>query len=609
MNIIETRNFDCELRVTSNHRNLSGYAAVFNSLSEDLGGFCEKIRPGAFTRSLRDIDKHPVSFLWAHNPEKPLASTKNGTLTLSQDSRGLKFVAHPPPTTWSKDARESVKSGLVTQCSFGFRVRDDKWTNGGTRRELTDLQLIEISAVVNPAYTQTEIQARNARQNRRKSMIDKRQEAINHILEVDELRHDSSRVDDIEFHKAEYDRLADQLPGLPTYRDDGIKGVAEYFSKSTHSVISKPNPGAEFKDGARITGGTDRAGLKPWKSNGEFLRSVALASNPGNQPDARLYRAVSGMSEGIPSDGGFLVQQDFANELLKQAWGSGQVGKLCKKIQISGNSNSVVWPGIDETARTDGNRQGGVRAYWLEEAGEKTKSKPAFRKIELNLNKLIGLCYSSDELLSDAVLLERFIRDAFASEIGFKTDDAIINGNGTGMPLGILNGGSLITQDKVVGQAASTIVAENIFAMWSRLFASSRADAVWLINQNIEPQLHTMSIAAGTGGIPVYMPAGGMSGLPHSTLFGRPVLAIEQCQTLGTEGDIFLADFKNGYILAEKNGTEFQKSIHVRFIFDESVFRFVTRIDGCPVLASPITPYKGGASYTQSHFVSLQTRS
>ena len=144
--------------------------------------------------------------------------------------------------------------------------------------------------------------------------------------------------------------------------------------------------------------------------------------------------------------------------------------------------------------------------------------------------------------------------------------------------------------------------------MYSRIFAQSRPNAVWLINQNIEPQLFTMSVAVGTGGALIYMPAGGLSGQPYGSLFGRPVIAIEQAATLGTIGDIIFADLTNGYILAEKGGIQSDMSIHVRFIYDESVFRFVMRCDGQPVRASALTPYKGGATATQSHFVALATR-
>ena len=294
--------------------------------------------------------------------------------------------------------------------------------------------------------------------------------------------------------------------------------------------------------------------------------------------------------------------------MLQEVFQTGILASRCRRIPLSGNANSIKINGIDETSRAS-TRSGGILGYWEEEAAEKTASKPKFRKIELNLKKLIGLCYATDELLQDAAALEGVIRTGFVSEFGFLLDDSIINGTGAGQPLGILNAGCLVSVDKETGQKAATVVAENVVKMYSRIFAQSRPNAIWLINQNIEPQLFTMSLAVGTGGIPIYMPAGGFSGQPYGTLFGRPVIAIEQAATLGTLGDIIFADLPGGYILAEKGGIQSDMSIHVRFQYDESCFRFVMRVDGQPVRASALTPYKGGSSYTQSHFVALATRS
>ena len=343
-------------------------------------------------------------------------------------------------------------------------------------------------------------------------------------------------------------------------------------------------------------------------SLGQQLSAVMRAGLPGGHADPRLFNAT-GLGESVPSDGGFLVQQDFTTELLKDVFATGRLASMCRRITLSGNANSIKINGVDETSRVAGSRGGGVRGYWVDEAAEKTASKPKFRKIELSLKKLIGLCYATDELLDDAMALEGYIRDGFVSEFGFLVDDAIVNGTGAGQPLGVLNAGCLVSVAAETGQAATTVLAENVIKMQSRLFASSMNEAVWLINQNVLPQLYTMSVAVGTGGQLVYMPPGGLSGSPYGNLLGRPVMPIEQCATLGTVGDIILADFRNGYILAEKGGISSDMSIHVKFVYDESVFRFVLRIDGQPVRASALTPYKGGASDIQSHFIALATRS
>lgn len=342
-------------------------------------------------------------------------------------------------------------------------------------------------------------------------------------------------------------------------------------------------------------------------SFGEQMSAVMMAGRPGGKVDPRLFNAASGLNESVPSDGGFLVQTDFANDLLQEVFTTGILASRCRRQPISGNANSIKINGVDETSRAS-TRYGGIVGYWADEAAEKTASKPKFRKIELSLKKLIGLCYATDELMEDAAALEAFIRGAFVGEFGFLMDDAIINGTGAGMPLGVMNSGCLVSVAKETGQAAATVVAENIVKMYSRRFASMTGNYVWFYNQNIEPQLFTMSLAVGTGGIPIYMPPGGLSDAPYARLMGLPAIAIEQAATLGTTGDIILADFRDGYILAEKGGIKSDMSIHVRFVYDEQVFRFVLRVDGQPVRASALTPYKGGATATQSHFIVLDTR-
>jgi len=392
---------------------------------------------------------------------------------------------------------------------------------------------------------------------------------------------------------------------------EGIRTNVETLERQERmrTLLETPNVPETKPAPSGIKVGEDRSAKDKFGSFGEQMMSVMRAGISGGFVDPRLYntRAVSGLGESVPSDGGFLVQQDFVTGLMEDVFETGKLAAKCDKIQVSGNASSIKINGVDETSRAS-SRSGGVIGYWLEEAGQKTASKPKFRKIELNLNKMIGLCYATDELLDDAMALEGVVRKAFVDEFGFMLDDAIINGTGAGQPLGVLNAGCLVSVAKETGQDAGTIVAENIMKMRSRLFASSRGSAVWLINQNAEPQLHQMSLAVGTGGVPVYMPAGGLSGQPYDTLYGIPIMPIEQCATVGTVGDIILADFSKGYMLAEKGGMKSDVSIHVRFDYDESVFRFVYRVDGQPKRATALTPYKGGANFTQSHFVALASR-
>jgi HK97 family phage major capsid protein len=137
--------------------------------------------------------------------------------------------------------------------------------------------------------------------------------------------------------------------------------------------------------------------------------------------------------------------------------------------------------------------------------------------------------------------------------------------------------------------------------MWIR----SRANAVWYINQDVEPQLYALSQVIGTAGVPVYLPPNGISGNPYGVLFGRPVIPVEYCETLGTEGDLVLADFGQ-YVVADKGGVQAASSMHVAFLSDEMVFRITYRVDGEPIWHAPLTPYKGSA--TKSPFITLASR-
>lgn len=130
-----------------------GYASVFNSESEDLGGFRERVAPGAFKRSLRS--RNDIKLLWNHDTGSVLGSTRAGTLTLVEDDRGLKVRAVLPNTTLGRDTAELIRRGDVDSMSFGFSVIKDTWDETGTNRTLNAVRLHEVSMVAFPAYAGT----------------------------------------------------------------------------------------------------------------------------------------------------------------------------------------------------------------------------------------------------------------------------------------------------------------------------------------------------------------------------------------------------------------------------------------------------------------------
>lgn len=397
---------------------------------------------------------------------------------------------------------------------------------------------------------------------------------------------------------------------------DGRSGLrAEIAAEQRRRERARSEPSLEAADsgGGEIAFDRTAEAPKPFRSLGEQLAAVARAGkhqgvHPGlvalNDWHSKVA-AASGANELIGSEGGFLVQTDLSNSLLDLVHETGILASRTDRRPIGPNANGTKFNTIDETSRVDGSRWGGVRAYWAGESASLTGSKPKYAQTELTLQKLTALYYATDEELADVVNLEANVTRAFTEEFGFKIDDAIVRGSGAGMPLGWLNAGATVSVAKETGQAAATILAENIEKMYARMFASSIGDAVWYINQDCWPQLFQLHHVVGTGGVPVYVPAGGISGAPFGTILGRPVQPIEQASTVGTVGDINFVDL-NEYLMIEKGGIATASSIHVQFLTDETAFRWILRTNGRPKREAPVTPFKGSA--TQSAFITLATR-
>ncbi len=136
---------------------ITGYAAVFGKWSEDLGWFKEEIAPGAFKNTIKDGD---VRALVNHDPSLIIGRTKNGTLRLSEDDKGLLYNDDLPDTSYARDLQVSIKRKDITQSSFGFQTIRDEWSDEGDRRTLIEVKLFDISPVTFPAYKQTKVKLR-----------------------------------------------------------------------------------------------------------------------------------------------------------------------------------------------------------------------------------------------------------------------------------------------------------------------------------------------------------------------------------------------------------------------------------------------------------------
>lgn len=342
-----------------------------------------------------------------------------------------------------------------------------------------------------------------------------------------------------------------------------------------------------------------------WRSMGEFAAAVRRASTPGGgsnlDPRLTANAATTYSSEGIGADGGFAVPPDFRSEIMLKVMGEASL--ISRTDMQTSSSNSFTVP-KDET--TPWQTSGGIQAYWDSEAGTITQSKVQLGSTTIKLDKLTALVPVTDELLQDANSLSNYLRSKAPQKMDFKVSDAIVRGTGAGQPLGILRSGALVSVTPESGQVADTIRFENVVKMWSRLYGPCRRNAVWLVNQDIEPQLLTMTVPGTQPSYPAYLPPGGLSGTPYGVLMGRPVLPIESCSTLGDQGDIILADLTQYLTITKVGGMRQDVSIHLWFDQDVTAFRFILRVGGQPWWASAITPANG--SNTRSCCITLGER-
>jgi HK97 family phage major capsid protein len=357
------------------------------------------------------------------------------------------------------------------------------------------------------------------------------------------------------------------------------------------------------------------AGRFGWPTLGHFMADVRDADK---KPEVHyrldnqitkaikeyLQKAAAGMTEAVGPDGGYLIPPTYADGIMEIVHSEESLIDKCDRYDMAGPS--MKFRAIDETSRATGSRRGGIRGYWVDEAADITASKPKFRPIELTAHKVGCLFYATEELLADAPMLQQAATRYAGEELNFLINDAIINGDGVGKPLGLLNSACLVSVTKETGQAAATLMTENLVKMWSRLHASARKNAIWLINQDVEPQLLTLTLGIGTAGVVTYMPPGGLSDKPYATLMGRPVIETEFNPTIGTVGDVVLCDPK-AYLAATRGTIQTAVSIHVQFVSEQQAFRFTYRVAGQPWWHSALTPYRG--TNTQSPFVAIGTRS
>jgi len=417
------------------------------------------------------------------------------------------------------------------------------------------------------------------------------------------LLHDNKRVGEYLADPAEWNALMGAYTEKSRQRDPDLDdGLSDQQKKNISSFMEDQGyrPATQADRLPQTEAVKPKTATDGFNSLAEFFTASWSQTLMTKGVDARL----KALNESSGDQGGFLVPEQFRAELLRLALEASVVRGRATVIPMGGQT--IRMPTIRDTSHAS-TVYGGISGQWVAEAGSVsgTTNEPTFSQVALTAKKLTGYTRVSNELMADsAIALEAALRTMFSEGIAYFEDDAFIAGSGAGQPVGVLNAGALVSVAKETGQAATTVVWENIIKMFSRMHPASLGRAVWYCNPDVLPQLAIMSLTVGTGGAPVWL-ANGANGAPP-TLLGRPVIYTEKAETLGTAGDIVFADFSK-YLIGDRQSLEITSSIHDRFTNDQTTWRFIHRVDGRPWVDSAVTPRNG--SNTLSPFVALATRS
>ncbi|MDD5204415.1 MAG: phage major capsid protein [Desulfobacterales bacterium] len=443
------------------------------------------------------------------------------------------------------------------------------------------------------------IQALEARGAADPTLADELKSITSKIEALSKLSEQVEKVEKV-LAKAEFPGGSITMADAPIYRGSKASALGQ---QALDIYLVGANVSREIKNQAvdRLEKNTKRCLALIEKAQGEVSKDFMERSM---RP---LADAGTGATmDGAPSDGGFLLQSETSMDLMTHGFNNGEVTRRTAKRTITG-SDSLEIIGIDETSRADGSRGGGIRVYTDAELDQMTSSKTKFSKVKIEPERLTGLCYVSDKLLKNATFLGQELSQLFNEEFLFKVQDLVVNGVGAGQALGILNAACLISITAETGQEADTILSENVLKMYARFSPSGNGGGlVWLANRNTFTQLYTMTYDIGTGGelarlyIPPSVPGG------TGSMLGYPVLFIEQAASIGDVGDLILCDLSQ-YICADYGNVDEASSIHLKFDYGQTTFRFVYYFDGQPRWTSALTPYKGTGD-TISPFVAIAAR-
>ena len=551
--------------------------------------------------------KDGLPFCMDHDLDEQIGLVEELSIDGDRVLRGVVRRGNHPDAAW---LFADMAAGIRKKVSIGYWPGDvytqTKDKNGVVTRRYTGWTLYECSSVTVPADYAVGV-GRNAQGAALTSQAGEPADSTKETTMSVDTTSERGAAPAPDTRAADLSAVALDFPEYARLAEWIREGISVDAAKTEvmrkmRQATAERQPTSPVTPAQLIDVGKDRAEDKPFNTFGEYLREVRTAEvSPADvTPRLRALRAGTGLQEGVGSEGGFLIPPQYAQGLITRAFQGGNILSRVRKVQVQSNRYAVNV--VDETSRVAGSRWGGITSSWLGEGSSPTASRPTFRQQYFDSKKVAVLGYVTEEQLEDYAATAQIIEQGFAEELTFELERTIMEGTGSGQPLGILNSTALVTQAAEGGQTATTVNINNVSKMYARLWSRSMGNAVWLINQDVLPQIATMTL----GNFPIYLAPGQASnGSSFGLLFGRPVVVTEYNGTLGAVGDIVLADLDQ-YLVAERVAPSMQSSMHVRFVQGEQAFRMIYRVDGAPLWNAALTPLKG--SNTQSPFIALAAR-
>ncbi len=390
---------------------------------------------------------------------------------------------------------------------------------------------------------------------------------------------------------------------------DDLKAESETLQADIKRLEELEKTKAEFTEGkGRQTKATKPGSAKPKSKETEELEarggfdnlaelSMCVMAVRDGEPDDRLkfLGAPSNYHREGGSNDGYMIPPHFSDRIFELMLSEPDLMSL---VDLEPTNSNEVQMLADESTAWGAT---GIQAYWGSEAGKLKRSRIDTEGKSVKLHKLHASVEATDELLEDAPRLNSRLTKGAARALNWKGNEGILYGTGAGQILGLNKSPSKIVVNKESGQAAGTLTPMNIAKMYSRNLNPQRS--VWNCSKTILPQLITMTIGNQLIWTP---PQEGFKNAPGGFLLGLPILFSQQCEQLGTEGDIQLIDPMGYYMPQKTGGVKFSSTIHLLFDYDMQAFKWTLRVGGQPYLNKPVQPNKGNA--TESHFITLQTR-